>query len=60
MKVVQQIESFGKRFNEPWMTQDSISTCGDMWIFKDAMEATKSTHRRKVVDVAVTTAFWPK
>ena len=43
-------ESFRKRFNEPWMTQDSISTYGDMWIFKDAMEAAKSADRRKVAD----------
>ena len=43
-------ESFRKRFNEPWMTQDSISTYGDMWIFKDAMEAAKSPDRRKVAD----------
>ena len=60
MKAVQQIESFRKRFNEPWMTQDSISTYCDMWIFKDAMEAAMSADRRKVADVAVTTAFWPK
>ncbi len=40
--------SFTKRFNEPWMTQDSISTYGDMWIFKEAMEKAGSADRRKV------------
>jgi len=42
--------SFSKRMNEPWMTQDSMSTYGDMWIFKDAMEAAGSSDRRKVAE----------
>lgn len=42
--------SFTKRFNEPWMTQDSISTYGDMWVFKEAMEQAGSADRRKVAE----------
>ena len=42
--------AFSKRMNEPWMTQDSISTYGDMWIFKEAMEAAGSADRRKVAE----------
>lgn len=26
------------RYNEPWMTQNAISTYGDMWLIKDALE----------------------
>lgn len=44
------VADFKRRFNEPWMTQDSISTYGDLWIFKDAMEAAKSADRVKVAD----------
>ena len=44
------VESFKKKFNEPWMTQDSISSYGDMWILKDAMEKAKSADRVKVAD----------
>lgn len=42
--------AFSKRMNEPWMTQDSISTYGDMWVFKQAMEAAGSAERRKVAE----------
>jgi branched-chain amino acid transport system substrate-binding protein len=44
------IEEFKKRTNEPWMTQDTLSTYGDMWIFKDALETAKSADRRKVAE----------
>ena len=44
------VENFKKKFNEPWMTQDSISSYGDMWILKDAMEKAKSADRVKVAD----------
>src|SRR5262245_29109097 len=36
--------------NEPWITQDSLSTYGDMWIFKDALEKAGAPDRRKVAD----------
>src|SRR3989454_7211887 len=44
------IADFKKRTGEPWMTQDSISTYGDMWIFKEALEAAVSADRKKVAD----------
>lgn len=44
------VADFKQKFNEPWMTQDSISTYGDMWILKDAMESAKSADRVKVAD----------
>jgi branched-chain amino acid transport system substrate-binding protein len=42
------IAEFKKRTGEPWMTQDSISTYGDMWIFKDALEKAGAADRKKV------------
>lgn len=44
------IDEFKKRTGEPWMTQDSISTYGDMWIFKDALEKAGAADRKKVAD----------
>jgi branched-chain amino acid transport system substrate-binding protein len=44
----QLIADFKKRTGEPWMTQDSISTYGDMWIFKEALEKAGAADRRKV------------
>lgn len=44
------VADFKRRFNEPWMTQDSISTYGDIWILRDAMEAAKSADRVKVAE----------
>jgi branched-chain amino acid transport system substrate-binding protein len=44
------IAEFKKRTGEPWMTQDSISTYGDMWIFKDALEKTGAADRKKVAE----------
>jgi branched-chain amino acid transport system substrate-binding protein len=32
------------------MTQDSISTYGDIWIFKDALEHAKVADRKKVAE----------
>jgi len=43
-------QAFMERFQEPWMPQDSISTYGDMWIFKEAMEMAQSADRRKVAE----------
>ncbi|MBV7483212.1 ABC transporter substrate-binding protein [Bordetella sp. BOR01] len=42
------MRAFSEKFKEPWMTQDSMSTYGDMWVFKEAMESAKSADRRKV------------
>jgi branched-chain amino acid transport system substrate-binding protein len=44
----QLIKEFTTKAKEPWMTQDSISTYGDMWILKDAMEMAKSADPKKV------------
>jgi len=46
----QLIERFKKRTGEPWLTQDSASTYGHVWILKEAMESAKSTSREKVAD----------
>lgn len=44
------IAEFKKRTGEPWMTQDSISTYGDVWIFKDALEKAGVADRKKVAE----------
>lgn len=36
------------RFNEPWMTQNAISTYGDIWIIKEALEAAKKADKEAV------------
>jgi branched-chain amino acid transport system substrate-binding protein len=42
------IATFKTKNKEPWMPQDSISTYGDMWIFKDAIEKAGSADPKKV------------
>jgi len=42
------IKEFKTKQKEPWMTQDSISTYGDIWILKEAMEQAKSADPKKV------------
>lgn len=37
-----------KTTKEPWMTQEAISTYGEMWIFKDALEKAGAADREKV------------
>ena len=44
------IADFKKMKGEPWMTQDSISTYGDMWILKEAIEKAGSADRKKVAE----------
>jgi branched-chain amino acid transport system substrate-binding protein len=44
------IERFKKRTGEPWMTQDSLTTYGDVWIFKEALERAGTIDRVKVAD----------
>jgi branched-chain amino acid transport system substrate-binding protein len=41
-------ERFVKRTGEPWMSQDSICTYGEVWILKEAMELAKSADKEKV------------
>jgi branched-chain amino acid transport system substrate-binding protein len=42
------ISEFKTKAKEPWMPQDSISSYGDMWIFKDAIEKAGSADPKKV------------
>jgi len=46
----QLIERFKKRTGEPWMTQDSMSHYGHIWIIKDALEKAGAADREKVAD----------
>jgi branched-chain amino acid transport system substrate-binding protein len=38
------------RYKEPWMTQNAISTYGDMWVIKDALEAAGKPDRIAVAE----------
>ena len=42
------LAEYKKRTGEPWMTQETVSTYGDIWIFKEALERAKSVDRKKV------------
>ena len=42
------LKTFRTKTSEPWMTQDSISTYGDIQIFKDAIELAGSADPKKV------------
>ena len=44
------IERFTKRTGEPWITQDSITGYGDMWIFKEALERAGVADKLKVAE----------
>ena len=44
------IKEFIAKTGEPWITQDSLSTYGDMLIFKEALEKAASADRRKVAE----------
>ncbi len=44
------IARFEKRTGEPWITQDSITAYGDMWIFKEALERAGAAERVKVAE----------
>jgi branched-chain amino acid transport system substrate-binding protein len=39
------IAELKKRYNEPWMTQNAISTYGDMWVIKEALEKSGKADR---------------
>jgi len=39
-----------KRSGEPWLGQDTISTYGDVWLIKDAIERAGSTDRTKIME----------
>jgi branched-chain amino acid transport system substrate-binding protein len=38
------------KYNEPWMTQNAISTYADMWVIKDALEKAGKADRQAVAD----------
>src|SRR3546814_20693113 len=42
------IERLEERYGEPWMTQNAISTYGDMWILKAALETAVKADRASV------------
>jgi branched-chain amino acid transport system substrate-binding protein len=42
------IAELKKRYNEPWMTQNAISTYADMWVIKEALENAKKADREAV------------
>ncbi len=44
------LAEYQKRTGEPWMTQETVSTYGDMWIFKAALESARAADRKKVAD----------
>lgn len=44
------IDRFKKRTNEPWITQDSMTAYGDMWILKEALEAAGVADSKKVAE----------
>ena len=44
------IRAFRAKTSEPWMTQDSISTYGDIQIYKDAIEKARSADPKKVAE----------
>lgn len=44
------MKEFVAKTGEPWITQDSLSTYGDMWIFKEALEKAGAADRHKVAD----------
>ena len=44
----QLIERMKTEYQEPWMTQNAISTYGDMWILKSALEAAGKVDRAAV------------
>lgn len=44
------IEDWRRETGEPWMTQNAISTYGDIWIMKYALEAARRADRRAVAE----------
>jgi len=42
------IQRMKTEYNEPWMTQNAISTYGDMWIIKTALEKAGKADREAV------------
>ncbi len=43
-------EQLRRRSGEPWVTEDMISSYGQIWLIKDALERTKSADRKTLMD----------
>lgn len=46
-------------YGEPWMTQNAVSTYGDMWLLKAALEKTCSRDREVLAETLRTSNFGP-
>jgi len=44
------MERFEQRTGEPWITQDSITAYGDVWVLKEALERAGVADREKVAE----------
>jgi branched-chain amino acid transport system substrate-binding protein len=44
------IARFKQKTGEPWLTQDSLTAYGDMWIFKEALERAGAADKLKVAE----------
>jgi branched-chain amino acid transport system substrate-binding protein len=44
------VKELKTRFNEPWMTQNAISTYGDMWLIEEALEKVGKADKIAVAD----------
>jgi len=44
------IERLNTVYGEPWMTQNAVSTYGDIWLFKEALEKSCSRDRAALGD----------
>jgi branched-chain amino acid transport system substrate-binding protein len=44
------IAELKQKYNEPWMTQNAISTYGDMWVMKSALEKAGKADREAVAE----------
>lgn len=44
------IAELKQKYNEPWMTQNAISTYGDMWVMKSALEKAGRADREAVAE----------
>ena len=42
------IAELKQKYNEPWMTQNAISTYADMWVIKEALEKAGKADREAV------------
>ncbi len=50
-KATQDVQSrFTAKYKDPWMTEGAISSYGDMWVFKEALEHAGKADREAVAD----------